>query len=161
MSFYSRYISKDKTLIHLMQHFLVALVSFFVIVFLFNLQFSFSNLILFLVFSFLPDIDGILYTFRAYKHSEEANLVRKALLNFKWKEAMSIATVRHKKFNKLLIHNVVGLFLVVAFFVFSIINSLGIYILIFGAILSHFIFDILDDMYQLGHVKNWLWFFYS
>ena len=87
----------------------------------------------------------------------EANGIINYLKDFKFKEAATDAAIHHKKFNKLLIHNFFGLLLVLSFYPIAGIGKNYIFLSMVGATLTHFIFDIADDIFQLGHVKNWLW----
>ena len=72
-------------------------------------------------------------------------------------KAATHATIYHKKFNRMIIHNIIGLGLVIIIFLYGVINKNIYFIYIFGAILTHFIFDMADDVYQLGNINNWLW----
>ena len=74
-----------------------------------------------------------------------------------FKKAATLATTHHKIFDRLVLHNVIGLVFFIALFIVFATREFVPGIMSIGAILGHFSFDIYDDLYQLGHIKNWLW----
>lgn len=120
-------------------------------------QVTFKNIVIFLVFTYLIDLDSIISTGINHISFPETREIIIAFKTRRFKEMATLATIHHKKFNRLLLHNFSGFFVFLVFFAVSICRKYDGGILAFGAILFHFIFDIVDDLYQLGHIKNWFW----
>lgn len=116
-----------------------------------------TTILLFIIFSFIPDIDGLLALLIERNNKIEARDIINSIKQMDFVKAATHASVHHKKFNKLLIHNFVGFFVILTFFTLGLKNYNYYSIYIFGAFLSHFVFDIADDIYQLGNINNWLW----
>ena len=124
---------------------------------LFNISYTFLSVITFLVGSYIIDVDGVISVFIIQRNKPEAVEIINAIKKFKIKEASTLGTKYHKKFNRLLLHNIVGFIFVITGFVISIWIGSHLKILFWGAVLFHFIFDIYDDFYQLKHLNNWFW----
>lgn len=154
---YRKYFDKDKALRHYTQHFLVALIGFS-ITFLLTKYIDIKVVLLFLLFTYLVDLDGLLsLLIYRNRYKEIAEPVIAYLRESNFREAAEVAMQKHKTMNRLFLHNL--LFFVLVFFVFLYSLKEQIYLLTYstGAILSHFLFDILDDYKQVGHMRNWLW----
>lgn len=147
----------DKALRHYAQHLALAGLGYGLILYFYGLGFDWRDLGVFFLFTFLPDLDGAHYVFLRNHDKKEVRAIVTALKKLKFEKAAVLATTHHKAYNRLLIHNVFGL----GFFVFGFIYAIGIgsvtLLMIFGAILVHFAFDIFDDFWQMGHMDNWLW----
>ena len=153
---YNSYFAKDKPLRHVSQHLFIAIISYFIIINLFDINNSIQNLFVFVLFTYLIDVDGFISIFTTCKKIPEAQLIRNAIKESNFIDAATLATKFHKKFNKLIFHNIAFLSIALLIFIFSVYSNSNITTLISGAILSHFLFDIFDDLIQLKHVKNWL-----
>jgi len=158
-SLYSTYFAKDKPLRHYTQHLLVASLSYFLCVIFFQLEFNWTTGILFGIFTYLIDLDGVLYVLSHTRTIPEARQIIDAIKRKNIREASILATKHHKKFNMLPLHNIVVYVVVLVGCIISIRIHNSYSFAIFAAILSHFTFDILDDYLQLGHIHNWLWIF--
>lgn len=157
LNIYNQYFAKDKALRHYTQHLLLALLGF--VLFSFYLgAFSFSSLILFLIFSFVIDLDNFLclFIFRRRYAQFYAEIIS-ALKKRNFKLVAEIATKNHKVLNNLLLHNIIGYLLVSISLGLSMLLGMNILVTIFSAIFIHMTFDVLDDIKQLGHINNWLW----
>lgn len=154
---YKKYLDKDRPLRHYAQHALLALFGFFISHFLFGLNLNLINLVIFLLFTFLPDLDGVISLITTHKNMEESKEIINCLVNKDFEKAATLATINHKKFNLLMIHNVIGFLMIFIIFTYFTMNSMQIGMAITIAVIIHFTFDILDDFYQLGHINNWLW----
>lgn len=127
---------------------------------IFDMPTNFVTVSLFILFTYIPDLDGIFSMFLMRKKLPEAGQMIDFLKQVNLKEAATHATMHHKKFDRLFIHNLLGLSLTLMLYLTAGINNNHVFLSIFGAILTHFIFDIGDDIYLLGHAKNWLWPYY-
>jgi len=154
---YNKYFAKDKALRHYTQHLLLALFGFVLLSLYFGM-FSFSYLILFLLFSFIIDLDNVLILlFSKNRYSEFRRDILSAIKRKDFKLLAEISTKNHKILNNLILHNVVGYFIVTVTLAFALLGDYNILIVIFSALFIHMTFDILDDTKQLGNIKNWLW----
>lgn len=142
---------------HFFQHIEVGAVGFVILWLITHLSINFKNIGLFIVASYIPDLDGISSVFIWQSTNEVANVTANLLLKFKIKEALAYATIHHKKLNRLVLHNLVVYPLIWISFVYALQGNHSTLSIILAALLSHFTFDICDDLYQLGHIKNWLW----
>lgn len=154
--FYLNYLFKDKPLRHASQHLLV---TFFVAVFysLISKTFSGSDLLVFLVFTYLPDIDGLSSAFFWRRSNSTAEIVYEYLIKLKLNKALAYGTIHHKKLNRPILHNVIvyPLFWILFFNLLAQGNSIALVIVL--TVLGHLTFDIFDDVYQLKNISNWLW----
>jgi hypothetical protein len=154
---YYRYLAHDRPLRHYTQHLLVAFIAYLFFIGISKISFIPKYFFLFMITSYLVDLDGFISLFLSSKHIPEARQIVQNIYSLNFSNAATLATVNHKKFNHLIIHNLYGFLLVFTSLSFSLIFNNQIGTLISFAMLSHFTFDILDDLYQLGHVRNWLW----
>jgi NTE family protein len=155
---YETYFARDKSLRHYTQHFLLNFIGLFYTYILIG-NITFSNVILFFIASYLVDIDPTLtlFLYRTKYHSFRAEVVG-YLKDFRFFKAGEVAVCRHKELNTLIIHNVIAYtFFCLLLYYLLYINAAAVWIYILIGMLSHFTFDICDDIYQLGHLKNWFW----
>lgn len=154
--FYSNYLFKDKPLRHASQHLVV---TFFVAIFysLIAKTFTGSDLLIFLVFTYLPDIDGLSSTFFWRKSNSTAEVVYGYLIKLKFNKALAYGTIHHKKLNRPILHNVVVYPLLWVLFLNLLAQGNPTAIVIVLTLLGHLTFDLLDDAYQLKNINNWLW----
>ncbi len=154
---YLNYFDKHKPFRHYAQHLLVMFIGITILTIAFKVSINLSQIIVFIIFSFIVDIDGIISLFTTAAKVPESRLIREALLKQNFIQAATLATTHHKRFNRLFLHNVIGLTIVITGFILSLISGNQTGLTVFTAVLSHFIFDIADDYFQLGHLNNWLW----
>ncbi len=153
---YYTYFAPDRLFRHTLQHFIVLMGVAIILSVFVRIPISFKNFFLLVIFTYLPDIDGILAAF-IYRHSNVvAKQVSDYLLQFKIKKALAVGTVSHKQFNRLLLHNYIVYPLLLLGFFWSL-SSTTTFVIIFASLIGHFLFDQIDDLFQLGHLYNWLW----
>lgn len=152
---YKNYFAKDKPFRHIWQHFLVASAAFMLMINILPLEINKNTILLFLLFTYLPDLDGFMYVLRNRKDRQVGTIV-KLITKLQFLKAMKQATIVHKKFTGLIIHNIYGLWGIAILICFSIYSHNTVLLFCATAILAHFMFDISDDMYQMGHIRNWL-----
>ena len=153
---YQNYFAKDKFLRHYTQHILTAAVVG--IIFLSKLEIlNWKTFLIFISINLLTDLDGITFLFVNEKNDDLAGRIIGHSKRFEFRKAFQIAAKEHKKYVGLYLHNIFGLItVVVLLFIFTALHK-DMLSTVTGAILTHFLFDIFDDYYQLGHIKNWLW----
>jgi hypothetical protein len=123
----------------------------------FHVPSSLTYALIFLLTTYLIDIDPVVSLFTTCRKIPEAQLIVETLREKKFKKAAELATIHHKKLNRHLGHNIIGLIVVLAGFIFFSVVKNYLWVFFFGGILTHFLFDIFDDIKQLGHFRNWLW----
>ncbi len=156
-SIYNDYFARDKPFRHDVQHLLCACGGFGILHFIFSVPVTGFYSFIFLIFTYATDLDGFYSCFRNRHKIPAAQKIIDSLMKGRFKEASTLATVHHKKFNNLYIHNIIGFFVVLYSLVATLLGVYELLSLIFTAVLTHFIFDWGDDFYQLGHGYNWLW----
>lgn len=113
--------------------------------------------VLFSVFSaILPDIDHLVFFFGYGKKDPYTQQVVLLLRGREWRTLISFMEKGHKYNNQLSTHNVYIISLLLLFCIIAV-TSHQFYASIFlGAALSHYLFDIADDIFTLGRLNpNW------
>ncbi|MCA9383210.1 hypothetical protein KC909_02490 [Candidatus Dojkabacteria bacterium] len=152
----NKYFGYDKPLRHYTQHLIVASIGYLVSFLLIGRS-DWKTILTFVVFTYLIDLDGLVYLIRTMSQSVYSAKIKSAIRKLDFEQAMILATTHHKKFNGLLLHNWIGLLAVILLVIVSY-NRFELLFFASMAILSHFIFDIIDDFWQLGHLRNWFSF---
>lgn len=154
---YSGYFAEDKMLRHTSQHLLVAIVGYIVFYAIARVEPTTNYVLLFVLFTYLPDLDGITSVFLWQNSNPVAKITADHLKKLEINKALSYATIHHKKLNRLILHNVIGYCLLWILFVISVTGRLNTLSVILASLIAHTTFDWVDDIYQMGHIKNWLW----
>lgn len=106
--------------------------------------------------SVLPDVEHIRYFLGYGRHDSYTKQVMFYIKNQMWRELFHFVATGHKYNTSLSYHNiyVVALLTMVSIAASSIDWQVG--VVAFGAMVSHYLFDIADDFVQLGHMNaNW------
>jgi len=106
--------------------------------------------------SIIPDIDHMVYFLTYGKHDWYNQQIRKFLRTHQWRNLTVFMANGHKYNTSLVSHN----YFVMAFlFGLSVLSSFfdwEVGVVLFGAMLIHYLFDIFDDLVILGSVNpNW------
>lgn len=151
------FFGKDGYLRHFSQHLIIALAVYYILITTAQISYGTRNLIIFLFFTYIIDLDGLVGFYRKRNQTLEAANVIMAFKNLQIKKFILAVTKEHKKLTKLYVHNIVGFLITIllTFYFFTTNTAIG--ILASSAVLAHLTFDIVDDIYQLGHINNWLW----
>ncbi len=150
-----RYFLKDGALRHYTQHLVIALVVFLIFRLYIFEEASFIQISLFILFSFLIDLDSVVTIFVSKRNRKFKEEILELLKEKRFEEVMIYATKNHKKINNLKLHNLLF------YAIFSSVLILCIFLnritlaYIFLAIVAHMTFDIFDDLRNLGHLKHW------
>ncbi len=106
--------------------------------------------------SLLPDADHLIYFFTYGKRDWYSKEVKSFLKNKEWRSLTTFLESGHKFQTNLASHNY---YFVGALLGLSLLSSLydwQVGIILFGAMVIHYVFDIADDLLMLGHVNsNW------
>ncbi len=108
------------------------------------------------VASLLPDLDHVLYFYTYGKKETYATQLRQLLKTRQWRNLTMFLENGHKQNTNLATHNiyVIGFFLACAALSSFIEWRVG--VIMFGAMVIHYIFDIFDDLLFLGKLNpNW------
>ncbi len=106
--------------------------------------------------SLIPDIDHFFYFFGYGKQDDYTQQIAKMLRGREWRAVTVFIEAGHKQNTSLSSHNlwIMGLFLLSSLFASLIEWQAG--VILFGAILIHYLFDMADDIVTLGHINsNW------
>lgn len=106
--------------------------------------------------SLLPDIEHIVY-FLGYGRKESySQTVRRLIRGHHWREVFRFISTGHKKNTSLAYHNIYTVVGLIAFSVVAWKVDWQVGVVLFGAMVGHYIFDIIDDIVQLGRLNaNW------
>lgn len=106
--------------------------------------------------SLLPDADHINYFLGYGKRDSYTQQVFSHIKRKEWRSLFYLVATGHKMNTSLSYHNiyVVGIFIALSAVAFLYDWRVG--VVLFGAIVSHYLFDIADDVVQLGELNvNW------
>lgn len=140
---------------HYMYHFLLGLVWAWFLRERWN-EFNTRYITFSLLGSILPDFDHLLYFFHYGKKETYAQSVIGYIKNRQWRHLTLTLKNGHKYNTHLSYHNIytVAFFLVLSIACSSLELRIG--IVLFGSMILHYLFDILDDFLVLGYVNpNW------
>jgi hypothetical protein len=119
-------------------------------------EFNWSWLLLAIFGSLLPDSEHFLYFWTFGRKDEYSRQVKAFLKQREWRFLTIFIETGHKYNTDLAFHNIyVMLFLLVMTSVCFFFGS-RIWVVLFGAMIIHYLFDIFDDIATLGYVNpNW------
>lgn len=106
--------------------------------------------------SVLPDVDHLNYFLGYGRQDTYTQQVFALIRKRQWRALFQFIATGHKTNTSLTYHNVyvVGIFLLLALIAMVADWQLG--VVMFGAIVSHYLFDMFDDIVQLGGINpNW------
>jgi len=103
-----------------------------------------------------PDIDHIFYFFGHGKHDDYTQQIARLLRGRQWRALTVFIETGHKHNTNLSSHNlwIMGIFLLISLLSSFVDWKVG--VILFGAMLGHYLFDIGDDIVTLGYMNpNW------
>jgi len=119
-------------------------------------QFNVRWVITAAVGSILPDIDHIYYFLGYGKRDSYAQQIFSYIRASEWRHLFYFVATGHKHLTSLSYHNI---YTVVFFIISAAAASFfdwQVGVVLFGAMVSHYIFDMTDDVIQLGYINsNW------
>lgn len=119
-------------------------------------EFNYKWVVTAVIGSVLPDIDHLNY-FLGYGRSDTySQQVFTHLKNHEWRNLFHFIATGHKNNTSLSYHNIymVAFFVILAASASFIDWQVG--VVLFGAMVSHYLFDMVDDVVQLGGINsNW------
>lgn len=154
---YDKYFDKDKPLRHYTQHALVALI-FLAPLLYFDRHITALEIVAFSLSVYLIDLDTLLtLMLSSKKYPEFYDEVTKSLKQLDLMKAAEVATRKHKQIDNLILHNIAFFLLLIVLDILFIIlyKDLNWVIYSLSATISHCVFDILDDYYQIKSFKHW------
>lgn len=140
---------------HMLYHVLIGLVWAWVLRELWG-QFNPVWIVTAVVGSLLPDIEHLFY-FATYGKEDDYTKIIKALLRGKqWRLVMKFIAQGHKYNTNLVYHNFYFMTFILLLSLVSSRVSWEVGVILFGAMVLHYLFDVFDDIVQLGAVNpNW------
>ncbi|MBI2405100.1 metal-dependent hydrolase [Candidatus Gottesmanbacteria bacterium] len=106
--------------------------------------------------SLLPDADHVLYFFLYGRKDWYAREIRNLLWSRQWRNLATFIENGHKSNTSLATHNIYFILLFFGFAAISLSIELRVGVIFFGAMIIHYVFDIVDDLLSLGRVNpNW------
>lgn len=119
-------------------------------------EFNVRWIILAVVGSLAPDLDHLVY-FWGYGKGDDYTLQIKDLLKSRqWRALTVFIEEGHKKNTNLSSHNLYFMLILLGLGLLSSLYSWEVGVIVFGAMLIHYMFDIGDDILRLGAVNsNW------
>ena len=117
-------------------------------------QFSFKWISLSVFGSLLPDADHVLYFTTHGKKDTYSQQVFAFLRNHEWRNLIVFMKNGHKYNTNLSYHNVYFIGILLFFTVVSSYFDWQAGVILFGAMIGHFLFDIVDDVFVLGYINS-------
>jgi len=111
-------------------------------------------LVLYVLGNIIIDLDHLITIF--VWREEPYNTLRSSLLQKNFKKFVQHLREHHKDINRLLLHNYI-IFIAITIMYCSTKSIPYINWLLLG-VLTHMAIDQIDDIYVVGHLKNWFWF---
>lgn len=146
-----------KTVIkHALYHLTIGL-AFFIIFSYITKDHSLKYFVLIIIGSYVLDIDHLAHHYLYRRKHHTAITFRKTRQKKGLAKALVATGHYHKERDRLLLHNLYFLGILIIFFFFVIILRSMTMTALVGAMLAHMVFDILDDIAVLGHLDNWVW----
>lgn len=106
--------------------------------------------------SLLPDIDHFFYFFLYGKRAPYASEVKHLLRTKQWRSLTIFMERGHKNNTALYSHNYYFMIILLCLSLLSSFIEWRVGVILFGAMVIHYIFDIGDDLMTLGHINpNW------
>jgi hypothetical protein len=106
--------------------------------------------------SILPDFEHLVYFFTYGKKDQYTRNLLKILREHQWRVATVFVEKGHKHNTKLRFHS---MYIIALLFIFSSVcffYDWNVWVVLFGAMIFHYIFDICDDLATIGHINpNW------
>lgn len=119
-------------------------------------DFSWYRLFLALFGSFLPDIEHLLYFFAHGRSDEYSKQVKEFLRAREWRVLTSFVEQGHKYNTNLSYHNVYFVVFLLLLIIICFLANWEAWIVVLGAMVIHYLFDIFDDYRTLGYLNsNW------
>ncbi len=106
--------------------------------------------------SLLPDADHLFYFFSYGKRDTYTTQVKILLRTRQWRNLMTFMENGHKQQTGLASHNYYFMAILLGSALLSSFYEWRLGIVLFGAMIVHYVFDIADDLVMLGHINpNW------
>lgn len=106
--------------------------------------------------SLLPDLDHFVYFLTYGKKEWYSKQIRSFLRNHQWRTLWKFVATGHKYNTDLMTHNYYFMAFLLLVSILSFFVNWKIGVILFGTMLLHYLFDILDDIVTLGYVNtNW------
>lgn len=119
-------------------------------------EFSIKWLFFSILGSLLPDIDHVFYFFTYGKKNWYSQQVKLFLRSREWRNLVKFLSVGHKTNTGLATHNIFIIFLLIITSIVCLFFEWKAWVVVIGAMLTHFLFDIIDDLATDGQLNsNW------
>ncbi len=106
--------------------------------------------------SVLPDIDHFYYFFGYGRHDTYTQEIFSHVKRGEWRKLFYVMATGHKMNTSLSYHNVYIIWILIGLSAVASVVDWRVGVVLFGAMVSHFLFDIADDLVQLGELNaNW------
>jgi hypothetical protein len=119
-------------------------------------EFSFRWLSISIFGSLLPDVEHLYYFFTYGKADEYSRQIVLSLKRRQWRFLATFIETGHKYNTDLAFHNIYVITALLLAALTGLFFGLRFWVILFGAMIIHYLFDIMDDIITLGHVNpNW------
>lgn len=107
--------------------------------------------------SLLPDLDHFFYFFIYGKKDTYAKQVKSLFKNRQWRALTKFLETGHKHQTSLATHNLYFVILLFLTSIGSFFYNFRTGVVVFGAMITHYLFDMFDDFMMLGYLNiNWM-----
>ncbi len=106
--------------------------------------------------SLLPDTEHLFFFLSYGKKDKYTQMIRVFLKNHEWRVLAVFMEHGHKRNTKLAFHNMYVIILLLVIVTAAILYDWNSWVVVIGAMIIHYIFDIFDDIVTLGRINpNW------
>jgi len=120
-------------------------------------EFNGKWIFLSIIGSLLPDADHILYFLTYGRRTHYTKQIRNFLKSGQWRKLTVFIEIGHKHNTNLSLHNIYIVMILLIGSIISLFFDWRSGVVFMGAMVCHYIFDILDDIFQLGALNpNWM-----
>ncbi len=141
---------------HYFHHFLIANVCLFITYFIFG-SITIWEILLFIFMTFFPLIDELLYVAQHYLDDAKSRNIVNVFLVGELSETLYYLHQKRNEFTGLLLHNLPFFLALCSFLYILIIFDQPVLFYAMAGLMVHITLDIINDQYEFGTIKKWLW----
>ncbi len=141
---------------HYFHHFLIANVCLFITYFIFG-SITIWEILLFIFMTFFPLLDELFYVAMHYLDDARSRTIVNVFLVGELSEALYYLHQKRNGFTSLILHNLLFYLALCSFLYILIIFDQPVLFYALTGLMVHITLDIINDQYEFGTIKKWLW----
>jgi hypothetical protein len=141
---------------HYFHHFLIANVCLYITYFIFG-SITIWEILLFVFMTFFPLLDELFYAATHYLDDAKSRNIVNIFLVGELSEALYYLHQKRNEFKNLLLHNLPFYLALCSFLYILIIFDQPVLFYAMAGLMVHITLDIINDQYEFGTIRKWLW----